>query len=187
MRICSAGPAAVGSALRRRNVRRFAVAEPDAATVIVLLAGATLAGAEPCQYQPDTDARDLRAEARALGHTVLVTRRRDVDGGQDLDIILLDDFGRDEQASPVALRDDAARSRSSSAPPGPPVRQKQHATTGVLVAYTVAGVRRRPEQRWLLAYGPHQFAGIQVLLHVLASQATLVAPFPLNPRTASLP
>ena len=38
------------------------------------------------------------------------------------------------------------------------------------------------EQRWLLAYGPHQFAGVQVLLHVLACQATLVAPFPRQPK-----
>ncbi len=129
--------------------------------------------------------RDLRAEARALGHTVLVTRRRDVDGGQDLDIIRPDDLGQDEQASPVALRDDAPQ----------PILIRTTGTTGApkaarhdwrVLAQTVAGVRRRPEQRWLLAYGPHQFAGIQVLLHVLASQATLVAPFPPT-RTASLP
>jgi acyl-coenzyme A synthetase/AMP-(fatty) acid ligase len=51
-----------------------------------------------------------------------------------------------------------------------------------VLARTVAGVRPRPDQRWLMAYGPHQFAGIQVLQHVLASQATLVAPFPRQPR-----
>ena len=49
-----------------------------------------------------------------------------------------------------------------------------------VLAQTVAKVRPQPDQRWLLAYGPHQFAGIQVLLHVLASQATLVAPFPAS-------
>ena len=47
----------VAAALRRRGMTRFAVAEPDAAWVLRLLAGAALAGAEPCQYQPDTDAR----------------------------------------------------------------------------------------------------------------------------------
>jgi acyl-CoA synthetase (AMP-forming)/AMP-acid ligase II len=33
-----------------------------------------------------------------------------------------------------------------------------------------------------LAYGPQQFAGVQVLLHVAASHATLVAPFPRQPK-----
>ncbi len=47
---------------------------------------------------------------------------------------------------------------------------------------TVAGVRPAPDQRWLLAYGPQQFAGVQVLLHTLASHATLVAPFPRLPK-----
>ena len=39
-----------------------------------------------------------------------------------------------------------------------------------------------PEQRWLLAYGLHQFAGLQILLHVMAAGATLVAPAPRRPR-----
>ena len=175
------GACRVGNALRRRNVRRFAVAEPDAATVIAVLAGAALAGAEPCQYQPDTDAKDLCAEADALGHRVLVTRRQDVDGEQNLDIIRPDDLVRDEPPSPVAIRDDAPQ----------PILIRTTGTTGApkaarhdwrVLTQTVAGVRPRPDQRWLLAYGPHQFAGIQVLLHVLASQATLVAPFPRQPK-----
>src|SRR6185312_6690064 len=37
-------------------------------------------------------------------------------------------------------------------------------------------------QRWLLAYGLHQFAGLQLLLHVFAAGATLVAPAPRRPR-----
>ena len=39
-----------------------------------------------------------------------------------------------------------------------------------------------PDQRWLLAYGLHQFAGLQILLHVFAAGATLVAPAPRRPR-----
>ena len=50
------------------------------------------------------------------------------------------------------------------------------------LARTVAKVSPHHDQRWLLAYGTQQFAGIQVLQHVLASQATLVAPFPRQPR-----
>ena len=51
-----------------------------------------------------------------------------------------------------------------------------------MLSQTVDNVRPAPAQRWLLAYGPHQFAGIQVLLHVVASGATLVAPFPRQPK-----
>lgn len=47
---------------------------------------------------------------------------------------------------------------------------------------SVDRVREGDAQRWLLAYGLHQFAGLQVLLHVLAAQATLVAPAPRRPR-----
>ena len=66
-RRAAAGPAA-------RGITRFAIVEPDAAGCSRLLAGAALAGAEPCQYQPDTDARARRAGG-ALGHDVVVTRR----------------------------------------------------------------------------------------------------------------
>ena len=51
-----------------------------------------------------------------------------------------------------------------------------------MLGQTVEKVEPKPDQRWLLAYGPQQFAGIQVLLHVLASRATLVAPFPRQPK-----
>jgi acyl-CoA synthetase (AMP-forming)/AMP-acid ligase II len=40
----------------------------------------------------------------------------------------------------------------------------------------------QPGARWLLAYNLNQFAGIQVLLHVLTSRATLVAPPSRRPR-----
>jgi acyl-CoA synthetase (AMP-forming)/AMP-acid ligase II len=38
-----------------------------------------------------------------------------------------------------------------------------------------------PEQRWLLAYGLHQFGGLQLVLQVLAAGATLIAPVPRRP------
>ncbi len=37
------------------------------------------------------------------------------------------------------------------------------------------------DERWLLAYGLHQFGGLQVLLHVFAAGATLIAPAPRRP------
>ena len=44
----------------------------------------------------------------------------------------------------------------------------------------LAGAVRRPDPtadaRWLLSYNPNQFAGLQVLLHVLVSASTLIVP-----------
>jgi acyl-CoA synthetase (AMP-forming)/AMP-acid ligase II len=169
----------VAAALRRRGITRFAVAEPDAGWVVRLLAGAALAGAEPCQFQPDLEARELAAQATALGHGVVVTRRTG--------------FGASlEAVHPVALTEvDADDGVDREAGEPQPLLIRTTGTTGLpkaarhdwrVLAQTVAGLRPAPDQRWLLAYGLQQFAGIQVLLHVIASQATLVAPFPRQPR-----
>jgi acyl-CoA synthetase (AMP-forming)/AMP-acid ligase II len=187
----------IAASLQRRGITRFAVAEPDAAWVMGLLAGAALAGAEPCQFQPDTPAAELATQAAALGHTVVVTRRQDLhdlvgDGGHD--------GGHLEALRPEDLASDAAATAASAAaaqsdPPGEigaqPLMIRTTGTTGLpkaarhdwrVLTQTVAGIRPAPTQRWLLAYGLHQFAGIQILLHVVASQATLVAPFPRQPK-----
>src|SRR5580700_6715526 len=74
----------VATALRRLGITRFAVVEPDAAWVLRLLAGAALAGAEPCQYQPDTDATEFGDHASMLDHKFVVTRRDDLTGPFEL-------------------------------------------------------------------------------------------------------
>jgi acyl-CoA synthetase (AMP-forming)/AMP-acid ligase II len=171
------GARRVAAGLRQRGVTRFAVVEPDARRVLELLAGAALAGSEPCQYQGDIDPAEFAAQAAALGHDVVVTRRTDLEG--PFGLLDPDALGADEAAGP--------------AQPGStqPLLIRTTGTTGVpkaarhdwsILGRTVARVTPRPQQRWLLAYGPHQFAGIQVLQHVLASMATLVAPFPRQPR-----
>lgn len=168
---------ATAAAIAARRLRRFAIVERDAAAVIALLAGAALAGAEPCQYQADIAPGEFGTEAAARGHKVLITRRRDL--GDDLEVLgpeLLSEPGA-APAPPTAVEQ--------------PLLIRTTGTTGApkatshdwrRLARTVARVAPAPEQRWLLAYGPHQFAGIQVLQHVLAAQATLVAPFPRGPR-----
>lgn len=167
----------VSAALRRRGIERFALVEPDAARVISLLAGAALAGAEPCQYEGDISTSELSRQAAALGHEVLVTRR------DDLHLAA-------ETLTPEELLGENA-DEHDPAPERQPLMIRTSGTTGIPKAArhdwtrlerTVVSVRPRPEQRWLLAYGPHQFAGIQVLQHVVAAQATLVAPFPRLPR-----
>jgi acyl-CoA synthetase (AMP-forming)/AMP-acid ligase II len=165
----------VAASLREREIGRFAVVEPDAAWVLRLLAGAALAGAEPCQYQPDIPPAELERGTEALGGSVVVTRRDDLGPGRAV-------------IRPEELMD--SDSLDVEAPAEQPLMIRTTGTTGPskaarhdwrILARTVRRRRPRPEQRWLLAYGPHQFAGIQVLLHVVASQATLIAPFPRQP------
>ncbi|HEX2896104.1 MAG TPA: class I adenylate-forming enzyme family protein [Marmoricola sp.] len=166
----------VAEGLAERGVTRFAVVEPDAAWVIRLLAGAALAGAEPCQYQADIAPSDLTAQAGTLGHDVVVTRRPDITAAGVLDPAdLLEAAGREDRlpgdSQPLMIRTTGTTGLPKAA---------RHDWS--VLGRTVAGVQPRPGQRWLLAYGPHQFAGLQVLQHVLASHATLVAPFPRQPR-----
>ena len=144
--------------------------------MIALLAGAALAGAEACQYQADIAPPDFAEQSRALGHLVVTSRRSDLG-----DVI-----------APIELID--AQERWATPPPSAsqPLMIRTTGTTGVPKAARHDWQRwpgpwptlhRRPEQRWLLAYGPHQFAGIQVMQHVVASRATLVAPFPASRAT----
>jgi acyl-CoA synthetase (AMP-forming)/AMP-acid ligase II len=169
----------VAAALRRRGITRFAIVEPDAGWVLRLLGGAALAGAEACQYQPDTDPAEFADHAAMLDHTFVVTRRDDLTGPNKVV----------RPAELVAEPADAALAADDDMPQ--PLMIRTTGTTGLpkaarhdwrILGKTVANIRPMPEQRWLLAYGPQQFAGVQVLLHVAASQATLVAPFPRQPK-----
>ena len=166
---------AVAAGLLGRGIRRFAVVDPDATTVAALLAGASLAGAEACQYPPIDDPAEIAALATRLDHDAAVTPLAALPDGLD------------------GVRPDALS--GGVAPDDPPeTRPLLVLTTGT--TGTPRGVRhdwnrllrgtRRiaaaPDQRWLLAYGLHQFAGLQMLLHVFASGATLVAPALRRPR-----
>jgi len=172
--------AAVAGALRARGVERFAVVEPDAGVLLALLAGAARAGVEPCQYQPDLDAAQFAEQVSASGHEFVVTRRPDL--GPDV-------LGGIEVLSPETLL--AGTPYDGPAPGRQPLLIRTTGTTGLpksashdwrILARTVARVTPSPGEGWLLAYGPQQFAGTQVMLHALATHGTLVAPFPRQPR-----
>jgi acyl-CoA synthetase (AMP-forming)/AMP-acid ligase II len=166
----------VARSLADRGITRFAIVEPDAGWILRLLAGAALAGVESCQYQADTAPSEFADQAATLGHEVVVARRTDLEGGLELlapDVLLGPDraTGQPGDTQPVLIRTTGTTGLPKAA---------RHDWT--VLGRPVERLSPRPWQRWLLAYGPHQFAGIQVLLHVLASHATLVAPFPRQPR-----
>ena len=147
-----------------RGIDRLALVEPDVALVVPVLAAASLVGVEVCQYQADTPAAQLVAEMALLGEDVLLTTREDL-------------------GAPTTLRPaDLSTHRPHGGAPGPdrPLIVRTTGTTGEpkavlhdwsVLLRTISAVQAAPEQRWLLAYGPHQFAGLQVMLHALAAGA----------------
>lgn len=167
--------------LTAHAIHRFAIVDSDAPTVLALLAASSLAGVEACQYPPVDLRADVAALADRFDHDVLVTSRADLDGiGTVLAPSAL------WAADPPDL--DAPHAEP---PPSRPLLVLTTGTTGVprgvrhdwsRVARSVRRVQPAPEQRWLLAYGLHQFAGLQVIAHVMAARATLVATVPRRPR-----
>lgn len=165
------GARRIAGALERRAVARVGVVEPDAGLVLRVLAGAALAGVEACQYAPDVDGAEL-------GHDVVVSRRADLPPTVEvLDPLALgagapvDRAEPDDRPQPLVIR----TTGTTGAP-------KSVAHDWRVLGRTVERVAPRHDQRWLLAYGTQQMAGVQVLQHVLAAQATLVAPHPRQPR-----
>lgn len=171
---------AVARALVERGTTRLAIVETDAAALLTLFGGAALVGVEPCQYQPDISPQQLADQLRAFEHHEIVSRRDDMSDAGDV-------ISADALAAGSTITSQELPPRSATQP----LLIRTTGTTGEpkaarhdwrVLARGVERVRPSPRQRWLLAYGPHQFAGVQVLLHVVASQATLVAPFPRQPR-----
>ena len=158
--------------LRAAGVRRFAVVSNDVPTIVALLAASSLVGAEACVYAPDISAADLERQAEAFGHDLVVTTRDDLEAAGP-DLRRPDDFRGD--GTPIPLDTGAVRpllvltTGTTGAPRG-----VRHDWSRQLRRTTRA--RDAAGEVWLLAYGPQQFAGLQVLIHVLGTGATLVAP-----------
>jgi acyl-CoA synthetase (AMP-forming)/AMP-acid ligase II len=173
----AARAAAVARGLQARGITRLASVTEDAPAVVALLAGSSLAGVELCQYAPTDDPSDVAELAARFDHEVVVTDRPALQGVPGR--LALEDLA-------VAEGDD---------PEGPPAERPllvlTTGTTGVPKGVrhdwgrVLRGARRIAPgegQRWLLAYGLHQFAGLQILVHVLTAGATLVAPAERRPR-----
>jgi acyl-CoA synthetase (AMP-forming)/AMP-acid ligase II len=166
----------VGAALAARGIGRVACLVAEPASLIGVLAGASAAGVDAAALAPSLDDRGVQelCEAFDLRH-VVTDRPLALDG---ITVLPAGDLGAD-------LAELAPR-------PGPaPVTILTTGTTGRPKAARhdwsrlVAGVHARalgPDDRLLLAYNLHQFAGVQVLLHAFAAGATLVLPASQQPR-----
>ena len=182
----------VADELSSRGISRFAVLDHEAADVLALLAGASAAGAEACLYPP-AEPRETAALLGRFDHAVLVSADALApDSAIVAEVVAPDDLGVCGEGPGTRSRGGPATSTApGAARSGRPHLVLTTGTTGEPKGVRhdwerlLRGVRRvqpAPEERWLLAYGLHQFAGLQVLLHVMAAGATLVAPAPRRPR-----
>lgn len=167
----------VADRLRAQGITRIAVADHEAAVVVPVLAGAALAGVEACVYPPGKRA-EIADLARRFDHRAVVSDRGDLAGLFRRSIMPGELFdGPDPGAvSQAPFRPHLVLTTGTTGAP----RGVRH-EWGRLLRGT-AHVAPEPGQRWLLAFGLHQFAGLQLLLHVFAAGATLVAPAPRRPR-----
>ncbi|RYJ07087.1 MAG: long-chain fatty acid--CoA ligase, partial [Actinomycetales bacterium] len=170
------------SRLRSEGVSRIAVADHEARVVVPLLAAASLVGVEACLYAPPappSSGRDETIDLLArMGHDVLVTDHAELVG-----------LAATTWSTADALAGEAIAA-DRELPPSRPHLVLTTGTTGAprgvrhdwsRLVRSTRRVKPAAGERWLLAYGLHQFAGLQVLLHVFASGATLVAPAPRRP------
>lgn len=174
----SAGRAA--AMLQEHRVDRFAIISHDAGLVLPLLAAAAHVGAEACQYPPDP--ADVVADlAERLDHHVAFTDRDDLDGVLPR-LLGAEDLPRDADGSGQAVALGRVRPHLvlTTGTTGAP-RGVRHDWSRLRRGVDRVSMSDR-DQRWLLAYGLHQFAGLQVMLHVVAAAVTLVAPAPRRPR-----
>jgi acyl-CoA synthetase (AMP-forming)/AMP-acid ligase II len=166
---------AVATGLVTRGITRFAVLDSDAATVIALLAGASLAGAEACQYPPTDDPAEVAELAGRFDHDVVVTSREDLTVPFMRAAELLTEAGAPIESPPGERPLLVLTTGTTGAPRG-----VRHDWNRVLRA--ARRIEPTPDERWLLAYGLHQFAGLQIMVHVAAARAALVAPALRRPR-----
>jgi acyl-CoA synthetase (AMP-forming)/AMP-acid ligase II len=161
--------------LSSHGIERFAIVSNDIPVVVALLAAASLTGAEACVYAPDILPDEMLRQAHAFAHTVVISDRSELFDRDLPDLTIYDPRSLTIEGAVVG-----------EPPAARPLLVLTTGTTGTprgvrhdwnrQVATIVRAARDGSGQVWLLAYGPQQFAGLQVLLHVLGSGATLVAP-----------
>jgi acyl-CoA synthetase (AMP-forming)/AMP-acid ligase II len=161
------------------GITRCAVLVGDPADLVAVLCGASAVGVEPCVYPTALDEPAVVELAADFDHDTVV-----VDGGRavgPLRTVHVDTLA-EAGTAPLGVRPAVAPVLIlTTGTTGRPKGARHDWNRLVPAAQSRAGA---PEARWLLAYNLNQFAGIQMLLHVLASGATLVVPDSNQPRDA---
>lgn len=164
--------------LREVGIERFAIVSNDIPVVVALLAASSLIGAEACVYAPDIAPEEMDRQAASFAHSVVVSDRTDL-GEHTVRVVTPESLRVDGPALAVLPERRpllVLTTGSTGTPKG--VRHDWSRQLG-----RMANARDGSGQVWLLAYGPNQFAGLQVLIHVLGTGATLVAPSVRRPQS----
>jgi acyl-CoA synthetase (AMP-forming)/AMP-acid ligase II len=162
--------------LRAREIDRFAcIGHP--ADLVPVLCASTAVGSEACVYPQGSDAATIAGCMERFDHRVLITADPlDVDGNEVIGLDRLADSHGELPPAPTSAPALILTTGTTGEPRG--VRHDW---------FRLAGAVKQPgpaDARWLLAYNLNQFAGVQVLIHVLISGATLVVPESNQPREA---
>lgn len=168
---------ALARGLRDGAIERFAIVSNDVPLVVALLAASSMTGAEACVYAPDIAAEELHRLTGSFVHRTVVSDRDDLDLPDGM-LLRADALRRDGEgisALPARRPLLVLTTGSTGAPKG-----VRHEWSRQLARMEHA--RDGAGQVWLLAYGPQQFAGLQVLIHVLGTGATMVAPSVRRPQ-----
>ncbi|MEZ0579762.1 class I adenylate-forming enzyme family protein [Nocardioides sp. MH1] len=168
---------ALAGGLRAAGVTRFAIVSNDIPLVVALLAASSLIGAEACTYAPDITVEEMARQAAAFAHDVVVSDRPELASG-GVRIVAPDEV-RGERVADAVLPERRPLLVLTTGSTGTP-KGVRHDWSRQLSR--MASARDGSGQVWLLAYGPQQFAGLQVLIHVLGTGATLVAPSVRRPQ-----
>jgi acyl-CoA synthetase (AMP-forming)/AMP-acid ligase II len=160
---------AVARGLLHRRIERFGCALDHPADVLVVLAASSAAGSEACVYPRELDASGISKLASAFAHETVVSDRElhfDVAGSLSLGHVAVESGPplRAPESSPVLI----LTTGTTGDPKG-----ARHDWSRLVTA--VRHADQRAGKRWLLAYNLNQFGGLQVVLHVLVSRATMVA------------
>jgi acyl-coenzyme A synthetase/AMP-(fatty) acid ligase len=143
-----------------------------------LLCASSAVGSEGCVYPDRLDAKSIESYAKQFDHRVVVSAQRmDLDSVEvvPLDSLVMEagDLPPQSDRAPVMILTTGTTGRQRAA---------RHDWARLVGAATHTDTQ--PGARWLLAYNLNQFAGVQVVLHVLASRATLVVAHSNQPREA---
>lgn len=168
----------VACQLTVRDLARFACVISDAAALLPVLAGAASVGAEPCVYPATLDPAGIERQVGDLGHAAVVSDQPlTLAGTPVVPARALWDPG----PVPATSRRLGAGSPLLILTTGTSGKPKAARHDWARLIAPVSGARPTPDARWLLAYNLNQFAAVQMLLHVLSRQATLVVPASLAP------
>lgn len=171
----------IAAGLRRRGVDRFCIVDPDPVTVIPLLAAASLTGVETCVYPPTASPDAVRDMLERFDHTLMVTPRADLAGLGSMTTaaeLVENPSVTVDETLPEERRHLVLTTGTTGAP-----RAARHDWWPLVRAVDLPTMRRADDQRWLLAYGMNQFGGLQVLMHVVNTGATLVTTEEFTPKS----